>query len=375
MLRTSAHLFVAALSLTACTARAVTPWSPTTDASEGPTCALDAAAGWIGEWLRAWEFTSEQILGLSDAVAPEIVFYDASCVYTTSAVTAGGADPGTGPGLRGRALPWRAIPHGGMITMPDSSSVPVGLMSFAAPKGEAGVFFVMAAPDFWAGAGVDSEELGRERLITAVFLHEFAHTRQIPSFQPIIAPIEEAWTFPEEVSDNVVQDRFGSDSAYVAAYEAERDLLYRAAAADSLEDVRALAAEALAMMKARHARWFTGDDEVFGVLDDAFLSFEGAGQWTAYAWLVHPGGGGVRPDAALPGVRRGGRWWSQDEGLALFLVLDRLLPDWPARVFGPRPAGAIELLEQAVRTGIGRTGCSSCGLATEARHAGRRQLF
>jgi hypothetical protein len=282
-------------------------------------------------------------------VPPEIVFYDASCVYTTSQVTAGGAGAGSGPTLHGGNLPWRAIQHDGVITLPDSSRMPLQLMAFAASGGEAGAFFVMAAPGLWAEAGIDSEELGRERLLTAVFLHEFAHTVQIPSFQGVIGPIDEEWAFSEELSDDVVQERFGADSAYTAAYEAERDLLYRATEAESQDEGRALAAEALAMMKARHARWVTDESEVFAILDDAFLSFEGAGQWIGYAWLSHPRGGGVRPDVALAEMRRGGRRWTQDEGLALFLVLERLLPSWPSRVFGKRPAGAVELLEEAIR--------------------------
>jgi hypothetical protein len=43
------------------------------------------------------------------------------------------------------------------------------------------------------------------------------------------------------------------------------------------------------------------------------------------------------------------RWWAQDEGLGLFLVIDRLLPDWPRFVFRDPSMGAIELLEQAVQ--------------------------
>ena len=39
----------------------------------------------------------------------------------------------------------------------------------------------------------------------------------------------------------------------------------------------------------------------------------------------------------------GTRWWSQEEGLALFLVLDRLLPDWPDRAFSANPALGIDL--------------------------------
>jgi hypothetical protein len=53
--------------------------------------------------------------------------------------------------------------------------------------------------------------------------------------------------------------------------------------------------------------------------------------------------------AALPGMRRGGRHWSQDEGLAIFLLIDRLVPGWQARVFDPAGlARARTLLALAV---------------------------
>jgi len=43
------------------------------------------------------------------------------------------------------------------------------------------------------------------------------------------------------------------------------------------------------------------------------------------------------------------RWWAQDESLGLFLVLDRLLPNWPELTFGAQGMGAVELLETALR--------------------------
>src|SRR2546422_6597172 len=43
------------------------------------------------------------------------------------------------------------------------------------------------------------------------------------------------------------------------------------------------------------------------------------------------------------------RWWVQEEGLGLFLVIDRLLPGWPLLVFHDPSMGALELLERAVR--------------------------
>jgi hypothetical protein len=55
----------------------------------------------------------------------------------------------------------------------------------------------------------------------------------------------------------------------------------------------------------------------------------------------------MRPDEALPFIRRGGRRWSQDEGLALLLVVSRLDPSAPRELFGPTPTTIIPLLRRA----------------------------
>jgi len=309
-----------------------------------PGCSAPGASPWITRWLAAWEFTSRDILQIPDAPPPSIVFYDSACVYTTSGVTAGGAPPGDGPALRGAKLPWRAIAHGDTLTLPDGSHVPVQLMSFTNVDKKTGPFFVMAAPSYWNQKGH-----GSENDFTAVFLHEFAHTRQVRGMRDAIGPIDSTWSYPEELNDDAVQKHFGSDSVYVAAYIAERDLLYRAAAAASPKEARALARDALAMMKRRHARWFTGDKAEFAILDDTFLSLEGAAQWAGAAWLAHPKGGALTREAAVAKMLGRRRWWVQDEGLALFLVVDRLLPGWPLLVFHDPSMGALELLERAVR--------------------------
>ena len=338
---------LAALTQVMACASAPPPARATTPAVAAVTCTIGGTEPWVGSWLRAWEFTSGTILKLPPATPPDLVFFDATCVYTTSARSASAVPGSSGPTLHGRSLAWRAASHTGTITMPDGNSAPAQLMSFAA-AGDDGPFFTMAAPDIWAKAGVDSAEFGRDRMLTAVFLHEFSHVRQMSGFERILGPIDKSWKFPQELDDDVVQERFGGNADYAAAYQKERDLLYRAAGAATAAETRTLAAEALTMMNARHARWFTGENDVFRALDDVFLSFEGAGQWVAYAWLVHPGGGTAPRDTAIVGMRRGGRRWSQDEGLALFLVVDRLLPDWPSLVFGPTSIGARDLLEKAL---------------------------
>jgi hypothetical protein len=101
------------------------------------------------------------------------------------------------------------------------------------------------------------------------------------------------------------------------------------------------------LLRQRRARWFTGEVAKWAPLDDLFLDMEGLGQWAAYAWYVDPRGLDLGAARAQTEVRRDGKHWTQDEGLALFLTIDRLVPDWQSLAFGRTPALAEELLQAA----------------------------
>jgi poly(3-hydroxybutyrate) depolymerase len=312
-------------------------------AAASSPCAIDEAAPWIHRWFDAWELTSRQILRLPDAPPPHLVFFDSLCVYTTSERSAKDELGQQGPALLGTPLPWRATTHGDFLTLPTGDRHPVQLLSFAGGDKAAGPFFVMAAPSYWAQKGI-VDTLG----MTPVFLHEFAHTRQTRGVGAVLGPMDSTWSRDIDLSDDVLQHLYRDDSTYVAAWQAENDLFYRAATAATDEDARALAREGLAAMRARHARWFTGANADLASVDDLFLSMEGTGQMTAVLWLSHREGGRMERAAAVERMRGRRRWWSQEEGLGIFLVLDRLLPEWPSLVFGETSAGALELLERAI---------------------------
>jgi hypothetical protein len=152
----------------------------------------------------------------------------------------------------------------------------------------------------------------------------------------------------DDVNDDFLQQRFADRPGYREAYEAERDALFAAAAASDFAAARGLAAHALHLMRQRRARWLSGENAHFAAFDDVFLTMEGSSQWLVYRYFVSPEGGAFEPAAALAETRRGGRWWSQDEGLALVLVLDRLLPDWRERLFRHPDWLAENLLAAAV---------------------------
>lgn len=306
-------------------------------ATAQPTAQTECAAmssteqAWVNHSLAAWRLARADALHVAEEPQPPtLIFFNESCRFEGEG----------GP-------PWRGAAHNGSVALPDGNAVPPQVVSFAAPYDEQRrVFFVMSLPSIWTAANVQSE-MGLETLMTAVLIHETTHTRQFAAYTPRIDAIDQRYHIGDDLNDDIVQDTFAENAEYAAAYQAERDLLYRAVAAPSDAEARVLTRQALAMMQARRARYLTGDNAKLLELEDIFLTMEGIAQWAGYAWLVHPQGANLTPAVALPGMRRGGRQWSQDEGLAIFLVVDRLVPNWQQRAFAAVPASALDMLALA----------------------------
>jgi hypothetical protein len=283
--------------------------------------------------MGAWKLSLQDSLRMQAGTRDiDFIFFDKTCVYR-----------GEGDIAR------QGEPHGGAIRLPDGKTLPPQVASFTTPDEDKRRFFmVIALPEIWRAANVQSE-LILDTLLVVVFVHEMTHTRQFRSMLPILDAIDTRWKVGSLEGSHVVQDRFRDTPEFVSEIDAERALLFRAAAAATDEEAREAARQALARITARRARFYVGEDEKFAELEDAFLTMEGIAQWVAYQWLLHPDGGGFKADFALPNLRRGGRYWSMDEGLAIFLVVDRLVSDWKVRTFAEQPATALELLAEATR--------------------------
>lgn len=278
---------------------------------------------WLARSIELWKKAEAEWLNLDPQSPPDIVVFDAACTYRL-------------PHGRFETLVSQANMDG--VAVYDGRPLPMGPVSFADGSGA----FVMSLPTVWRAAGVESG-LGLEVLMEGVFLHEIMHTRQAAlanaAFESLAAEQSEG------LSDDLVQTLFEADADYGAAYRQERDLLFAAAAADDSVEARTLAGQALDLMRARRARWFTDDRAWLTVADDVFLAMEGMGQWLAYRHFASlPGIGAQR---AMDEARRGGRFWTQDEGLALMLVVDRLVPDWQQRAFREPEWRAANLLAAA----------------------------
>lgn len=296
-------------------------------------CAMTAQEkSWVDRSLAAWERVRTHRLKIPPQSEPVIVVFNGKCRFETRA----GAKPR-----------WRAEPHLGVIKLPNGGEVDAGVVSATMSNEKTGQpFFVMALPPIWETAKIIQP--GDWDGLTGVFLHEFSHVTQAPVLKPFWDDAKARYGEPDGLNDDKIQELFGKDPAYVAVAEKEQDLFFKAAEEPDDAKAKALARQALALRDARQKRWFVGPDEVWTPYDDIFLTMEGYGQWFAYAWLSDPQGGGMTPTAAEKRMRGGRRWWSQDTGLSLFLLLDRFVPNWSAQAFATQPKLGDVLLRKAL---------------------------
>lgn len=300
------------------------------------------------KWFSAWKLISKDIYGIDKVQPVEFVFFDDKYVYSTSGITIKNGSAVKGANLVNLNLTWKKSLHNDTLTLPDQSVVPVNLMSFAAeiPNEINRSFFVMPLPGYWQNKGVSSEELGLDNLVTGVFIHEFSHSQQMQNFGKTMTVYEQQTDYGVEFSDDIVQTIFETNPAYLNLYSKEVSHLYASVSGNSL-DKKALN-EGFSIMRQRQSEYFREKFKALTEIDNFFLTMEGLGQYSMYLWLTHPEGGNIKKEVAIAGVRRSKKWWSQDEGFALFLILDRLATPnkWAKDMFGNKPESVTALISR-----------------------------
>ena len=300
---------------------------------------------WLSNSLKAWKTVRKNLLRLPAGPLPWMVLFDETCVINIRP-----GEPLTSANrykLNGEWTAMTASRHGGQIQLPGGGAVPARLLSFAAPYDSPGgkrSFFVFSLPSVWRAAPHLKDQTNIDQLVRSVFVHEMTHTEH-GYFHARLDELEKRLPKGEELDDDIIQNKFAANTEFSTMFEAEKALLYRAANARTKGEKRASARMALIDVVQRRSRFLRGENSVFGELEDVFLTMEGAANWAAYQSLI---AGGMAEADAQAAIRRGGKYWSQDEGLALFLVIDALLPGWQRRAFADKNATAFEMLADAV---------------------------
>jgi hypothetical protein len=292
---------------------------------------------WLERALEAWRFASRNLAGIAHVPDFQAVFFSGDCVLKS-------ANALTSPAAAG--VTWTAERHGGTIALPDGSGMRAGVTSFAAGK-DGVLYFVMSTPTVWESAGVGTGA-ALETTMVAVLLHEASHVAQTGPYGPRLGALIERHRLPDSFNDDTMQKQFQSNADFAASVKEETRLFVEAAAAKDDAEARRLAREARRLMRERQARWLAGGDAYFVEAEDIWLTFEGAGQWLGYQWLVDPRGGAQPPAEVMERFTKG-RWWSQTEGFALVMALDRIVgPRWKRHAFGDGAQTVLEMLDEAL---------------------------
>jgi hypothetical protein len=312
-------------------------------ASAHASCPLIGAdLTWTQRALAGWALARDKELGIEKPYDPVIVVFEKACAWRLHprAEAASGFTPTRTVLASGAThyVVWSA-PLQGRVPLPDGSFVPPQKTSFASPLPGGGAFFAMAGPGLWGSDTLQS---------FAVFVHEMTHTQQQATLVRRAEQLAAEGVLAPDDTDDAIQKRYGNDRTFTAAVAEETRLLFAAAAAPTTAEAVRLARLAIQSIEKRRAAAFSGKTARLAEVEDLFLTMEGTAQWAGYRYLRNPAGGHLADKAALELMRGKRRPWSQEEGLALFLTLDRLDHGWRGEVFGSDLSYGLPLLKRAL---------------------------
>ncbi len=305
-------------------------------------------ANFLQKALDGWEETSRNLLGIDPKPLPWIVYLDSSCAWHLVPGPNKNFDaqprnlPLTFQGERVRTF---VVAHDGTVILPDGKPVRVSAMAQAAlfDRGRQ-AYVVLAAPDVWHQDAKVAEDPNLDYMLFGLLSHEIVHTRQLGLISNRINGLANRYILPERIDDDIIEQQFQDVDGFEDSYRKETDLFYQAVAATNPERRRLLVSSALALVDERRRRYFTETDAVYAELEDMFLNMEGLGTWLAFR-LAETGAGFDKNPRVF-------QWresnWSHEQGLALFLLLETMVPSWQARILGPDLPSPYTLLRQAL---------------------------
>lgn len=314
-------------------------------------CSLESHdRAWLDQTITTWKAVRNTELRQPAAKLPWLVLFGEKCVFNINVNAryfkhTWAVQPQVQT-LAAEKVTVHSTLHNGKITLPDAQVIPAQLISFAANyDSDKHSFFVAALPSIWAEAEHLKAEKNLLTLVRAVYIHELTHTYHRNFFARLSA-IEKGLKDIENFDDDIIQNTFGKDEEFRKAYLDEIALANAAAEETDLRKKRMAARKLLDAIKKRRNDHYTGDKRKFEEVEDIFLTMEGVANWAGYRAAIADG---LDDKTASKLIRRSGKNWSQEEGILIFMIIDRLLPNWQRTAFGENRVSIVNLLERAVR--------------------------
>jgi hypothetical protein len=311
---------------------------------------------WMQAALNNWELICRRDLRIGAEPLPWIIFYDESHawhlkpekrwlpVYEVSAHSLQFA---------GRSYPLIRVPHvNGRLWVPDREAIPIGLArprAVAMPyQQERKFFFIAPLPALFHKLAGPDQVHKLDEIFLGVVAHELTHTRHFVYAMPKIKSLRSRYKLPASFDDNTIEREFGANDEYKHLYEEEGEHLTKAILASDLDECLQSVAQASLVSRKRKERFFVGDKEGYSELEDVFLAMEGLAMWVQYRTARDRAPAGEEWLATLSTLSETHDAWSQEEGLGLFLLIDRLVPGWQRRFLAADFPSPFTVLRDAI---------------------------
>jgi hypothetical protein len=313
---------------------------------------IDAGLTSAKSWFQAWELVAKETYHFSTFTPVKLVLFDEKYVYTTSKVTGEGGEIVEGPTLFEKPFVWYKKAHNGQLVMPDSTKSPVQIMSYTKPF-DTTAFFVTPLPSYWKIKDIGDHGIGYDSLSLIVFLHEFTHAQQIINKHDGMDNIINGYLSKhpkdgEIFGDDMMQGLFEKDAVYSKTFKNETDLFYAACEEKDKTKQKAMTLNAISVLENRQKSILDTYKKDLAEIDNYWLTMEGLGQYSTYAWLIHPKGGNLDYKKALPILKT--KWWSQEEGFPICYLLAQNAgtENWGKAMFCRNPTTTVKLLKEAL---------------------------
>jgi len=309
---------------------------------------------WMQSVLDRWQSIATRHLRIDPQPLAWIIFYDATGAWHVNADTTQLPRPHTTAGtLRfvNRTYLVRRVEHSdGALWVPDREALPLRprVVTMLYDNGRK-PFIIVPLPALYRQLSSPDQAADLDQLFLGVSMHELTHTRNLVGFARRADSLRARFKLPDDLDDNIIEDRFSNDTAYVPMFEREMGALMQAVFADNAATARTSVHKALAFAKERKGTFFVDDNAGYAELDDLFLVLEGTAMWAQF-----------KSETSTPTASRNSRRilellfkqthaWSQREGLALVLLLDRFQPGWQAQFMSNTFPSPFAVLRDAVR--------------------------
>jgi hypothetical protein len=289
---------------------------------------------WMQSVLDAWQTTTRRDLHVPPQSPPWIIFYDDSSAWHLNPDTAGlPSHTKSKATLRyaNRRYTLTRVANDGKLWVPGRDPLPLKPRSVTMVDSNGQKpFTILPLPRLFQRLAPTDQVSDLDKAFLGAAMHELTHTRHLVGYGKRLEQLRARYRLPETFDDNIIQERYAEDTVYAAIFAEERTALNDALFAKTPGEAKSALGIALATAELRKKTFFDNENAGFSELEDFYLVLEGAGMWAEYQHARRVAPASETWQRTLGLMMNRTRSWSQGEGLALFVLLDRFRPNWQA---------------------------------------------